>query len=257
MINHWVKRQPKRVGDYTLYRIADILIGIAIIFFLANAALAQAKAINILPLGDSITDARYGYASYRQPLYQKCKNAGYSVDFVGTLNGPSRRMTSYGDDFDRDHEGHWGWRVDQIIAKLPRWLDRYPVDIALIHLGTNDIFQSQPVTETIQEMGQLIEILRQKNPSMAILIAQLIPARMHEKEIREYNDLLDDLAQKHTTDESPIVIVDQFSGFDNQNDTFDGTHPNQSGEEKMAQKWFDALKLILEGVQQGNRFSNE
>lgn len=32
-----------------------------------------------------------------------------------------------------------------------------------------------------------------------------------------------------------------FSNFDIGNDTYDGTHPNQQGDQKMAQRWFDAM----------------
>ncbi|MCB0195217.1 MAG: hypothetical protein KDJ65_24930, partial [Anaerolineae bacterium] len=45
---------------------------------------------------------------------------------------------------------------------------------------------------------------------------------------------------------SPVIVVDQYSGFDVNADTHDGTHPNISGEQKMAQKWLDALTSILD-----------
>ena len=39
--------------------------------------------------------------------------------------------------------------------------------------------------------------------------------------------------------------VDLWTGFDPQTDTYDGVHPNESGEKKMAAGWFEALKTIL------------
>jgi len=41
--------------------------------------------------------------------------------------------------------------------------------------------------------------------------------------------------------------VDQFSGFNAKAgfDTYDGCHPNESGENKMAYRWFAAIKKVL------------
>jgi hypothetical protein len=76
--------------------------------------------------------------------------AGHEFDFVGSTNEHFAGTPVYpNDDFDRDHEGHWGWRVDQILADLPGWLGSYTPDVALVHLGTNDAFQSQPTNGTI------------------------------------------------------------------------------------------------------------
>jgi acyl-CoA thioesterase I len=45
--------------------------------------------------------------------------------------------------------------------------------------------------------------------------------------------------------DSPVFLVDQFSGFNAEKDTYDGVHPNQSGEQKIADRWFNQLKNIL------------
>jgi lysophospholipase L1-like esterase len=47
------------------------------------------------------------------------------------------------------------------------------------------------------------------------------------------------------TDKSPVILVDQYSGFDGKADLYDMVHPNASGEEKMAAKWFDAMQNVL------------
>lgn len=44
---------------------------------------------------------------------------------------------------------------------------------------------------------------------------------------------------------SPIILVDQFTDFNVQTETYDGIHPNALGEEKMAQRWFDAIAASL------------
>src|SRR6266496_3489004 len=71
----------------------------------------------VMPLGDSITD-------------------GFRVDYVGTLfNGPSNLG-------DHDHEGHPGWRIDQIDASITGWLRATTPHTVLLHIGTNDVLQN-------------------------------------------------------------------------------------------------------------------
>src|SRR5690606_20101241 len=75
--------------------------------------------VRIMPLGDSITDGLTVPGGYRIDLWQKLVADGYTIDFVGSQsNGPA----SLGD---RDHEGHSGWRIDQIDANIVGWLQRY------------------------------------------------------------------------------------------------------------------------------------
>src|ERR1041384_5471974 len=66
-------------------------------------------AIRIMPVGDSITYGAVVPGGYRAPLYRLMTNAGFTVDFVGTATDNSAPSLP-----DPDHEGHSGWRIDQI-----------------------------------------------------------------------------------------------------------------------------------------------
>ena len=82
---------------------------------LASVSLAgglqAAPALRILPLGDSITQGTGDTAGggYRGPLWTLLKNAGYNADFVGSQTDTSCTLAG----FDKNHEGHGGWRVDE------------------------------------------------------------------------------------------------------------------------------------------------
>lgn len=201
-------------------------------------------ATRIMPLGDSITQADRNHNSYRRPLWLRLRAAGYEVNFVGSTrsqylgNAPAS-------DFDQDHEGHWGWRVDEVLAQIDRWTQDAKPDIVLIHLGTNDILGGQSFDSTIAELQKLIQIMRQRNPRLKILLAQLIPSSSGEALTQQFNERIVRLARSLNTEESPVVTVDQFSGFDAKQDTYDGLHPNESGEQKMASRWFQALEKML------------
>ena len=47
--------------------------------------------------------------------------------------------------------------------------------------------------------------------------------------------------------QSPILVVDQFTGFDPAVDTTDGVHPDDSGFQKMSDRWYPALIPFLNG----------
>ena len=42
-----------------------------------------------------------------------------------------------------------------------------------------------------------------------------------------------------------LVIVDQNTGFSLNTDTSDGLHPNPSGDNKMAERWYAALAPLI------------
>ncbi len=210
--------------------------------------------IKILPLGDSITCASKYKLSYRYPLWKHLVDAGKQVEFIGSQiekgNGGRKNWDNYkGLPFTPANEGHSGWRADQILNGLENgkekgldtWLSSYNPDIALIHLGTNDMYQKQTPESTRDEIAQIITKLRANNSNVKVVLARVIPMRT-DASILRLNQLLTHLAQQMNRPNSPVVSVDMYSGFNIDTDMQkDKIHPNASGEEKMAKRWFDAL----------------
>ncbi|MDZ4694886.1 MAG: GDSL-type esterase/lipase family protein, partial [Deltaproteobacteria bacterium] len=199
------------------------------------------QMIRVQPLGDSITQGKRhpDEATYRRPLWKKLMAAGYKVDFVGSTN-QQLDGAHYYDDYDPNHEGHYGWKITDVLPMLDGWLKGYTPDISLIHLGTNDQGSNNPAL-MVENIGKIVDKLRAKNPRVTIIVAKLIePSNVG----RQFGDLLPAFATQKGTADSPIIVVDQDAGFVS-SDTRDGIHPNPSGQEKMAVKWFDALVKIL------------
>ncbi|MBI4832209.1 MAG: cellulose-binding protein [Candidatus Lindowbacteria bacterium] len=228
---------------------------------IAASASANAKnALRILPLGDSITQADANHLGYRYRLWIKLIDAGVNFDFVGSSDDNYFRNPEWppykGRTFDRDHEGHWGWCADEILNgpagdeknKLLVWLQGYTPDIVLMHLGSNDVFHFQDAAETAGELAEIINVLRADNNRVIILLAKIIPTKSlgANEGIEELNTQIEKMAGKMTADQSPVVIVDQYAGFKPEADIYDSIHPNQSGEEKMAAKWFEAIRKCTE-----------
>lgn len=220
----------------------------ALLFLIGCTPVSQVDgaqtSVRIMPLGDSITQADRNHNSYRRPLWFKLREAGYNVNFVGSTrshylgNAPNS-------DFDQDHEGHWGWQVDEVSAQIDRWAAEAKPDIVLIHVGTNDILRGQSFDSTISELRSLIQTMRRHNPNLKILLAQLIPAQGSEILTQQFNQQISALARSLNSSASPVILVDQSSGFNVAQDTYDGLHPNESGEQKMATRWFQALQKIM------------
>lgn len=199
----------------------------------------------VMPLGDSITQGAASRDSYRRPLWKMLQDGGYRVDFVGSLNtnyqgGPPVR------DFDVDHEGHWGWRADEVLAQIAGWARDTRPEVVLLHLGTNDAIEGQDPSTTISEIERIVDRLRDANAGVTVIVAQVIPAvdSAWNGRIRQVNALIPSVARKSTPD-SPVVVIDQSAGFNAQSDTYDGVHPTAAGETKIATRWYDALVRVL------------
>lgn len=205
--------------------------------------------LKIVPLGNSITQgniARAGANSYRRNLWHKLDNAGYNVDFVGSLDTDNKGRTFPDASFDHDHEGHWGWRADEILAELAAWLTGYTPDVALIHLGSNDAIQGNTVNSTLDEIEDIIGILRNDNARITIFLAQILPLENADwnAKVEGINSGLLTLASNLDEAQSRIILVDQNSGWSIADHTYDGVHPNEAGEERMAQRWFSAFETF-------------
>jgi lysophospholipase L1-like esterase len=228
-----------------------------VVFGMAGPATAQTR---IMPLGDSITQGGQGYASYRYELWFDLLGAGYSVDFVGRrdfTNGGDPVLTWYPEyltTFDRDHEGYWGWRTDEIATIVLAATTAAQPEIVLIHLGTNDIGQmgAAGVVNADANLRAIIGIVRAVVPDVTILLAQVIPIGPgtsyfdNADQVDPLNTYIAAIAADSTTSSSPVIVVDQNSGFDlgtmMQND---GLHPNLLGEAEMASVWVAVLDTVL------------
>ena len=202
-----------------------------------------------MPLGDSITQGQRVEVGYRRGLWLRLQQAGYDVDFVGSMHEPFMGVGIH--DYDQDHEGHWGWTADRVLTNLAAWAQVANPDIVLLHLGTNDMAADQSLAETVQELRDIIAILRRQNARVTVLMAQLIPGghpKLYDAIVRLNARLADEL-ETFQAPGSPVILVDQFTGFDYRVDTFDGLHPNATGAAKMVERWYAALTPVLKATQ--------
>ena len=212
---------------------------------LENRHLLMGSPVNILPLGDSITQADFEHSSYRRALAQDLDANSVDYDFVGSLTtnylGPNPNP-----DFDLDHEGRWGIKADEVLADLGTWLQGYTPDIVLLHLGTNDL-KTETVQSTLDDLEDIVDELRVDNPNVSVLLAQIFPIQDPTRNAltNQLNAQIPALAASLDTPTSRVIVVDQNTGIDLATESYDGKHPNLAGEEEMATKWFAGISFLL------------
>lgn len=209
---------------------------------LAFSAPVQEKTYRLLPVGDSITEGGSTFENYRYALWEKLMAAGYLVEFVGSKSSQSRTGPLC-------HEGYGGKNAEFLAGILAQSFHTNVADIVLIHSGHNHTNTELPVPKIIAATETMICTVRRANPKVTVLLAQVIPSGKLPKYeyIPELNRELSELANRLNTPESQIIAVDMADGFDWRTYTIvDRVHPNASGAEKMAAKWFAALTNVLE-----------
>jgi lysophospholipase L1-like esterase len=212
-----------------------------------------AGAVNIMPMGDSVT-ARGGSpeSSYRYWLYTYLINAGYqNINFVGNQNGVSDGPPE-NSNFDQHYEGGAtpgpdAWTSQDGVDAISNANSHSP-DIVLLDLGSNDFNSGDDMTAVLAtikvNLEQIIEGLRAANSGVIILLAEPTPWVTSAKDEKKFQSALKGLVSQVAKEEG-VIKVNLFGGFSAKNDTKDGTHPNVRGEQKIAKKYFSALKKVL------------
>ncbi|MFK3985185.1 cellulose binding domain-containing protein [Micromonospora sp. NPDC050397] len=240
----------KPLGPAVLAALAALLgVVIATPHVPASSAPVSALApVRIMPLGDSITGSP---GCWRSTLWNRLQNTGYpNIDFVGTL-GPQ----GCGQPYDGDNEGHGGFLVTNVANQnqLPGWLSATRPDIVLMHFGTNDVWSNIAPATILTAYGKLVDQMRASNPATKVLVAKIIPMAPSScgecgQRVVALNNAIPAWAAAKTTAQSPVTVVDQWTGFSTSGDTYDGVHPNASGDQKMSDRWYPALTTALGGV---------
>ncbi|WP_434743168.1 cellulose binding domain-containing protein [Micromonospora sp. SH-82] len=209
---------------------------------------AATAPVRVMPLGDSITGSP---GCWRAILWNRLQSTGHTdVDFVGTL-GPQ----GCGQPYDGDNEGHGGYLATTVANQnlLPGWLAATDPDIVLMHFGTNDVWSNIAPATILAAYGRLVDQMRAANPAMKVIVAKIIPMAPPTcgecgQRVVALNSAVDAWAAGKSTAASPIVVVDQWTGFSTAADTYDGVHPNAAGDQKIADRWYPALVAALSGV---------
>jgi lysophospholipase L1-like esterase len=241
-----------------------------IISLMVATPISPAQSVpKIMCLGDSITDGFGGFASYRYHLWRDLQASGVAVDFVGprSLTGynieyapgvrPDTGQFGYYNEFwalfDRDQAGFSGATTGELETRVSQLAMDYFPDIVLIHAGGNDIARIQsplnPLVVAEQNLRDIISLFRQHNPAIKVLLSTNIPRGddpVWANLVPQLNVRIAMIASQMNTTQSPVRLVDMFTGYDlNSMMQGDRLHPNTAGEQFMADIWRRELTSLL------------
>jgi hypothetical protein len=210
--------------------------------------------LKIMPLGNSITFDTYtgdprddaDKIGYRYKLYQLLNQAEYYFDFVGSEEAGSNYFN------DDENAGFPGWRDNQLADLIEGgYLNTYPAELILLHIGTNDVTNSDyDVTDVDRLLDAVDDYETGSGNPVLVLLAKIISRQnyscgTHTGTIT-YNNNLSTMASARINGNDILIVVDMEcgAGIDYYNDMRDAVHPDQTGYDKMAQKWFNVIDAV-------------
>lgn len=195
-----------------------------------------------MPVGDSITYGAGAPGGYRAPLYRLMTNAGYNVDFVGTATDNGATSLP-----DPDHEGHSGWRIDQIDSTIEGVFQKVSdPDVILLLIGTNDYGQDYDTPHAINRLENLIARMATNRPYAKIIVANLLVRNEPQNtQIQNtFNPYIPSLVLRQRALGREVYFDDLRSAVP-LTDFPDQLHPNALGYAKMATNWFGVINSLF------------
>ena len=227
----WAWRKNIKTSS-TRHLLLKIIVAAAGLALWGIAASAGTPPVRILPVGDSITDGS-SYSSpgnggpgggYRRPLWLMLTNVGYNVDYVGSLTiNPAVDVP-----MPTHHDGHSGWRIDQIDALLASVFGQIAdPDVLLLMIGTNDFGQGYDVQNATNRLDALIGKIVTNRPYCKVIVASLtVRGAPYEANIQtNFNNSVPVIVSNHQARGEQVFFTDMHSALP-LSDFPDSLHPN-------------------------------
>ena len=187
----------------------------------ASEQAPRAARRNVMIFGDSIT-AGYGLQeseAFPALLQAKIDELEWSFDVINA-----------------------GLSGDTSAGGLRRisWMLRTPVDVFVLELGGNDGLRGTSPEVTKQNLQEIIDLVRDKNPDVRVIIAGMqIPPNLGLAHTQRFRELFGELAKENDASLIPFLLED-VGGIPALNQP-DGIHPTAEGHEIVAKTVWETL----------------
>ncbi len=202
-----------------------------------------------MPVGDSMTIGSAGEHTWRLRFWQHLRATGTE----GTLVGP--RTALHGDgghdyaepDFPQHHLAGWGEGWQHMAPVIADAVTAHRPDVLLVSLGLIDLGFYTDAEQTAANTRRFLAEARRAHPSLRMVLLPVIPNVRAESdapfasEVAHFNTLLAKTVADLDEPRSPLLLASVPDSYDIHQDTYDGTHPNASGEHRLAASFADAL----------------
>jgi hypothetical protein len=213
------------------------------------------RMLRFMPVGDSMTIGSAGEHTWRYRMWQHLR-ATYGGPFkvVGPRETLYDKATEspdsleYADpEFPRAHLAGWGEGWLHMAPLIREAVRAQRADVLLVSLGLIDLGFYTNAVQTAGNARAFVEEARAANPSVRMVLLPVIPNVRAETDapfatqVTAFNELLAKAVADLDEPRSPLLLASPPSSYDVTFDTYDGTHPNASGEHKIAEGFAEAM----------------
>jgi lysophospholipase L1-like esterase len=250
---------PYGAAMRALARFAAVAVLLASVTLSASPAHA-APSTRLLIVGDSISHGSASDYTWRYRLARHLSAvAPGTVDFVGdrtdvydNINGRSGSQSYLDANFDRQHHALWGRAVSAEKETIAAAVASSDATTMTVLLGINDLaWLGQTPVGLAADMEQLIANARSANPDLDIVLGRVLTRGdlwrkvvINGAQVAEVNAWYSAIAGQLSTSRSRVVIANTDVGWDPVKHTWDGVHPNSTGEVRIAAKFADGLAQL-------------
>lgn len=243
----------------SLVRMAVVLLAIIVAPMPLIPSMAHASGSGrILIVGDSITQGSSGDYTWRYRLWNSLRVSDPGYAFVGTRTDLYDNVNSqfgsqyYATNFTGDaHGAQWGGSLVNQGPLVKSQMTSTSATVLVELYGSNDLSYLTSPAQTIDNVRTFVTNARQVNPTVRIVLGEALTkwdawnqVTLLTSESSDYNQRLATLASQLNTSTSRVVVAHTANGWNAQKFTWDGTHPNSTGETFIAQRVAEALGSI-------------
>lgn len=192
--------------------------------FASTSPLKAGEMKRILVLGDSLSGG-FGLKpseAYPALLANKLRAAG--LNFQVTIASQT------------------GGTTDAGLERLPGHLKR-KIDIFILELGINDAFRGVPIDQMQNNLQQIIDKVKARNPDLRVVIAGMqLPNYADDDYVSAFGKMFTELAAKNRATLVPYLL-DGVAGDPSLN-LPDGIHPNAAGQRILVENVWRVLEPV-------------
>jgi acyl-CoA thioesterase I len=171
--------------------------------------------------------------------------AGYGLDepglaFPGLIQ---RRIDSLGLPYTVDNAGVSGETSAGGEGRI-EWILKQPVDIFILELGANDGLRGIPVEETRENLQQIMDSVKVRNPDVEIILAgMMVPPNMGPDYGKAFQKIFPELAARNNATLIPFLLAGV--GGEPALNQLDGIHPTPEGHRMVMETVWKALDPLV------------
>ncbi|HEY5991006.1 MAG TPA: arylesterase [Candidatus Udaeobacter sp.] len=182
----------------------------------------------ILVFGDSLSDGFMLQRSEAYPALLAKKLQAAGLNFQVTNASAAGGTTAGG------------------LERLPAHL-KHRIDIFILQLGINDAFRGLPVDQIQNNLQQIIDKVKARNPNVRVVIAGMqLPNHAAADYVSAFGKMFGELAAKNGA--ALVSYLLEGVAGDSSLNLPDGIHPNAAGQKILAENVWRVLEPIARGL---------